>query len=66
MTWEEQCKAAPLGTKAPAAGGGYWKKTDRGWKWGKRGETFPCPGGDWTGELIEPKTNKDDEKARQG
>ena len=53
MTWEERCKAAPLGTKAPAIGGGYWTKTENGWKW-RNGATFPCPGGDWNGELIEP------------
>lgn len=45
---------APIGTKAPAVGGGNWHKTERGWQWGVNGSTFPRPGGDWTGELIEP------------
>lgn len=57
MTWEERCKAAPIGTKAPAIGGGYWIKTRDGWKW-HNGATFPCPGGDWTGELIELEEKK--------
>lgn len=44
---------APIGTKAPSCIGGYWIKTERGWKW-NTGSTFPCPGGDWSGELILP------------
>lgn len=44
---------APLGTKAPAIGGGHWLKTERGWKW-CTGATFPAPGGDWDGRLIPP------------
>jgi hypothetical protein len=44
---------APLGTRAPAIGGGHWIKVERGWKW-HAGSTFPRPGGDWTGELIAP------------
>ena len=45
--------SAPLGTKAPAFGGGAWTKTESGWKWNS-GSTFPRPGGDWTGRLILP------------
>lgn len=44
---------APLGTKAPGFGGGYWVRTEQGWKW-CAGSTFPRPGGDWTGDLIAP------------
>ena len=44
---------APLGTKAPDIYGGHWVKTKHGWKW-HTGDTFPRPGGDWTGELIAP------------
>lgn len=47
-------ETAPIGTKAPACIGGYWIKTERGWKW-CTGSTFPRPGGDWTGELIPPQ-----------
>lgn len=60
MSWEERCNAAPIGTKAPAIGGGYWIKVKLGWKW-TNGATFPCPGGDWTGELIPPKSDKPEE-----
>ena len=35
----------PIGTKAHAVMGGYWTKTERGWKW-CHGSTFPTPGGD--------------------
>ncbi len=35
----------PIGTKAHSAMGGYWTKTDRGWKW-CTGSTFTTPGGD--------------------
>lgn len=45
--------AHPIGTKAKAIGGGYWIKNERGWKW-CTGSTFPCPGGDWTGEVSLP------------
>lgn len=38
-------KDYPIGTKAYAVGGGYWIKTDRGWKW-CTGDTFPTPGAD--------------------
>lgn len=33
----------PIGTKAHALGGGYWIKTNLGWKW-CTGSTFPTPG----------------------
>lgn len=45
---------APIGTRAPASGGGAWIKTEQGWQWGTNGSTFARPGGDWTGELIAP------------
>jgi hypothetical protein len=59
MTWKlstfdevsKRLAEAPLGTRAPAITGGYWEKTERGWRW-CTGSTFPRPGGDWTGELI--------------
>jgi NTP pyrophosphatase (non-canonical NTP hydrolase) len=44
---------APLGTKAPASGGGHWTRVERGWKW-CTGATFPRPGGDWTGKFLPP------------
>ncbi len=47
-------KEYPLGTKAKALMGGYWIKVERGWKW-CTGATFPTVGGDWTGEIWEPK-----------
>ena len=53
----ERLKNAPVGTLAPASGGGQWYKTDRGWKWNGpdgTGGTFPRPGGDWDGTLIYP------------
>ena len=50
---------APIGTKAPAIGGGHWLRTERGWKW-CTGATFPRPGGDWTGYLIAPATHPTD------
>ncbi len=37
--------------------GGWWIKVDRGWRW-YSGDTFPAPGGDWTGELIYPGEEK--------
>jgi hypothetical protein len=49
---------APIGTKAPAIGGGYWVRTHVGWTWPSddkgNGSTFPRPGADWTGELRRP------------
>ena len=38
-------KDCPIGTKAHAVMGGWWTKTERGWKW-CTGDTFPTPGGD--------------------
>jgi hypothetical protein len=43
----------PIGTKAYTSGGGYWEKTERGWKW-CTGATFPTPGGDCIG-IVEPE-----------
>lgn len=34
----------PIGTKAFAIEGGYWIKTERGWRWREHGGTFPTPG----------------------
>lgn len=48
---------APMGTRAPAAGGGHWYKTGRGWKWngpGGNGSTSPRPGAEWNGRLLLP------------
>lgn len=50
--------SCPIGTEAPAVGGGCWTKTKRGWQWGFSGGTFPTPGGDWNGELIAPRTER--------
>lgn len=50
-------RSAPVGTRAPAFGGGAWYKTAHGWKWNGPngcGSTFPTPGGDWTGKLVVP------------
>lgn len=40
-SWSEY----PIGTKANACNGGYWEKTQLGWKW-CTGSTYPKPGGD--------------------
>lgn len=45
----------PVGTRAPAIGGGHWHKTLNGWKWNGpfgSGGTFPTPGGDNNGTVI--------------
>ena len=42
----------PIGTKAHAFMGGYWIKTESGWKWNS-GSTFPTPGGDAIGRCVE-------------
>ena len=42
----------PIRTRAYAVMGGYWEKTECGWKW-CAGSTFPTPAGDWS-YLIEP------------
>lgn len=43
----------PIGTKAYSITGGYWIKTNLGWKW-CTGSTFPRPGGDWSGYISLP------------
>ena len=46
--------AYPPGTKAFAHGGGYWFRTNFGWKW-CTGTSFPTPGGDVdTKKIIVP------------
>lgn len=45
-------KDYPIGTKAHGCNGGYWIRTERGWKW-CTGATFPRPGGDAVGKCIE-------------
>jgi len=49
---------APVGSIAPAIGGGHWTRTERGWEW-CTGATFPRPGGDWTGEIRIPFDSED-------
>lgn len=44
MSWSDLEKY-PIGTKAYSVTGGYWIRTERGWKW-CNGDTFPTPGGD--------------------
>jgi hypothetical protein len=53
---DDRLRAAPLGTKAPAIGGGHWVKVQHGWKW-FNGSTFPRPGGDWDLTLIYPNAD---------
>jgi|694.fasta_scaffold00471_13 hypothetical protein len=53
MKWSDY----PIGTKAPAIGGGSWTRVERGWKWGELtggGGVFPTPGGDADGTVIMP------------
>ncbi len=50
-------ETAPIGTLAPAIGGGHWCRVENGWKWNGpngSGSTFPNPGGDWNGRLANP------------
>lgn len=50
-------QSAPIGTKAPSIGGGWWFRVEHGWKWNGpdgSGGTFPMPGGVWNGKLILP------------
>lgn len=47
----------PIGTKFKALGGGYWIRTEMGFKW-CTGSTFPNVGGDWNGEVSLPQTDK--------
>lgn len=49
----EMLRGAPLGTRAPAVGGGHWVRVAAGWQW-TTGDTFPLPGGDWDGTLLPP------------
>lgn len=46
----------PVGTKAKALMGGYWLKTEHGWKWNGKHGGFPTPGGDASGEVCLPFT----------
>ena len=53
MEWSDY----PIGTKAPAHGGGSWTRVKHGWKWGSLtggGGVFPTPGGDADGTVITP------------
>ena len=47
----------PIGTKAPALGGGHWIKVKGGWMW-FNGDIFPTPGADNTGKVILPPNAK--------
>ena len=42
----------PIGTKAFSISGGYWIKTEHGWKW-CTGDTFVTPGADAI-HVVEP------------
>lgn len=60
---EQRLENAPIGTKAPAFIGGFWYRTERGWKWlgpDGNGGTFNRPGGDWDGRLIYPQEARDE------
>lgn len=60
---EDRLNNAPIGTKAPAIIGGFWYRTELGWKWlgpDGSGGIFHRPGGDWTGTLIYPKEAPND------
>jgi len=48
----------PIGTKANAVMGGYWIKTERGWKW-CTGSTFPRPGGDAVSVTLQDQPKRD-------
>ena len=50
-------KDYPVGTKAKAVTGGYWIRVERGWRW-FNGSTFPTPGGDASGEVSLPDTQR--------
>jgi hypothetical protein len=47
----------PIGTVAHSSVGGYWTKTEQGWK-ANGGDTFPTPGGDVESVTL-PETDKD-------
>jgi len=51
----------PIGTKAKAIGGGYWERSDNGWKW-CNGSTFPRPGADASGFVVLPLSNSINDK----
>lgn len=46
----------PIGTKFKSVGGGYWIKTERGYKW-CTGATFPTVGGDYVGLVCLPNNS---------
>lgn len=48
----------PVGTKAVGSMGGYWIKTNSGWKW-CTGATFPTPGGD-VYAIVLPETESEE------
>lgn len=50
---DKELKEYPIGTKARAAGGGWWTKTEQGWQWAN-GSSFPTVGGDWDGYVSVP------------
>ena len=62
MDARERLTSATIGSKAPAIMGGHWLKVEHGWQWngGTRcpGRTFPNPGGDWNGTIIEPEAER--------
>lgn len=66
MHIRDKLSSAALGSKAPAIMGGHWLKVEYGWQWngGTRcpGSTFPTPGGDWNGKIVEPSSAQSTEK----
>lgn len=57
QTKDKDWSEYPVDTKAFAINGGYWIKTERGWKW-YIGSTFPTPGGDASGIIQLPEYEK--------
>jgi len=53
---DKHIKEYPLGTKFKNIFGGYWIRTERGFKWWC-GNTFPSVGGDWDGTVCLPIKN---------
>lgn len=51
---DKDVREYPIGTKFKALMGGYWIRTEQGFKW-CTGSTFPNVGGDWTGEVCLPQ-----------
>ncbi len=45
-TQKKPWDAYPIATRVYSITGGYWEKTNLGYKW-CTGSTFPTPGGDW-------------------